>query len=224
MYACQLNRYDGAMEAGAEDPGRGERTPRGQGELLRGRLIEAALAMVDEGLVQGTSIRAVTRRAGVSPTAFYLHFESREELMAACVERCFVAFRDAIREAAAAEQDPRARLLAAGVAYIRFAEEWPERYGLIFGAGPGGGSTGGIELSEKPPAADDAFGDLVGRILEYLPPADPRREEADTLAKGIWSGLHGFVTLRHLRPGIEWPDDEDFARRLASAWLDRGDT
>ncbi|MGH3994367.1 MAG: TetR/AcrR family transcriptional regulator, partial [Pseudonocardiaceae bacterium] len=51
------------------------RTPRGQGERLRERLLEAGFDIVAEhGDKSHATIRAVTKRAGVSPTAFYLHF------------------------------------------------------------------------------------------------------------------------------------------------------
>lgn len=174
--------------------------------------------MVDEGQAAAISIRAVTKRAGVSPTAFYLHFESREALIFACVERSFTAFRDSLREAAAAADEPRERLLRAGLAYIEFARTYPERYALIFGAvQPVLGSD--LTTPEgKPAVGGDAFEDLVQLILANLG-GDASREEAELIARGIWAGLHGYVTLRYTRPAIGWPDDEVFADRLASAWL-----
>src|SRR5690606_1092082 len=106
------------------------------------------------------------------------------------------------------EREPRARLLAAGIAYTRFARRVPERYALIFGTpSRDRAASGEAAFQERSPAADDAFGDLVGLIGDCLPAGDPRHAEANVIAKGIWSGLHGFVTLRHLRPGAEWPDE-----------------
>jgi AcrR family transcriptional regulator len=196
------------------------RNPRGQGDLLRERLVDAALASIDErGDASGISIRSVTKGAGVSPTAFYLHFENREELLAACVERSFAEFRDAMRAAVAQAAGPWDQLIRAGLAYMDFARTRPARYLLIFGAPTREPGLSGMEPLPKPAAGTDAFEDLVGLIADYLGPDDPRREEAETLAKGIWSGLHGFVTLRHSRPGMTWPPDEEFARRLAEAWL-----
>ena len=56
-------------------------------------------------------------------------------------------------------------------------------------------------------------------VLDYLGDDDPRRDEADFLARGIWSGLHGYVTLSQTRTGIGWPREDEFAARLAQAWL-----
>jgi AcrR family transcriptional regulator len=196
------------------------RNPRGQGDLLRDRLVDAALASIDEqGDASGLSIRSVTKRAGVSPTAFYLHFENREELLAACIERSFAEFRDAMRAATAEVGEPWDQLIRAGLAYMEFARTRPARYLLIFGAPTREPGLTGMEPLPKPAAGTDAFQDLVGLIADYLGSDDPRHADAEVLAKGIWSGLHGFVTLRHSRPGMTWPDDEEFARRLAEAWL-----
>jgi len=193
-----------------------ERNPRGQGDLLRDRLVDAALALLDEGTdPTKLSIRAVTRRAGVSPTAFYLQFENHDALVEAMIDRCFTEFRDAVRQGTAGATDPAARLTRAGLAYSDFARRRPARYALNFVfIKPAEG-----EAPAKPAAADDAFNDLVALVLDYLGDDDPRRDKADFLARGIWSGLHGYVTLSQTRTGIGWPREDEFVARLAQAWL-----
>jgi AcrR family transcriptional regulator len=216
MYICQVGRYVVPMEATRKQH---ERTPRGQGELLRERLIDAALELLDEGAEPAeVSIRGVTRRAGVSPTAFYLHFERREELMRACVERVFSDFRKRTNAAASRGDDPQERLVNAGVAYIAFAREQPERYGLIFGSNWEEEGVAG-EPGEPLETAAAAFTDLVELVAAYIGSDDERSTDLDTLALGIWSGMHGFVTLCHARPGMAAPTAEEYATLLATAWL-----
>ncbi len=197
-------------------PTTAERNPRGQGELLRARLVAAAIEMLDEGTDPAQlSIRAVTRRAGVSPTAFYLHFTNREALLTAMIDRCFTEFRDAVRAAAAEAADPAERLERAGLAYVDFAHRHPARYALNFVfMKPAEG-----DAPVKPAAADDSFNDLGALVLDYLAEDDPRRGEIDLVARGIWSGLHGYVSLRQTRTGIGWPDPQEFVQALARAWL-----
>jgi len=206
------------VNATTEAPGR---APRGQGDLLRERLVDAAVAMVDEGTDPAElSIRAVTKRAGVSPTAFYLHFPNRAELLRAMVERCFTEFRDALREGAAKGRDGKERLIQSGLAYTRYARRWPARYALnfVFVRPPTG------EPPQKPGAANDAFNDLAALVLDYLGEDDPRRSENELLARMIWSGLHGYVSLvQARRPGIGWPSEEKFVTRQAQAWLGAAD-
>lgn len=192
-----------------------ERTPRGQGDRLRSRLLDAALELVAEhGDPSAVTIRAVTRQAGVSPTAFYLHFATRDELLTALRERGFDAFRAAIGEAvvAAAEGTAADRLHAAGVAYLGFAQEQPSVYALIF----------------PRTAPDDrvgraAFEDLTGLVAAYLSEAGVEGADVDRLALGIWAGIHGFATLCHTED-MRWPSDAEFAVLLARAWLGPGPT
>ena len=193
-----------------------ERNPRGQGDLLRDRLVDAALALLDEGTdPTKLSIRAVTKRAGVSPTAFYLQFENHDALLEAMIDRCFTEFRDAVRQGTAGATDPAGRLTRAGVAY------WTSRAGSPPATRSTSCSSGPprVRRRPKPAAADDSFNDLVALVLDYLGDDDPRRDDADFLARGIWSGLHGYVTLSQTRTGIGWPREDEFVARLAQAWL-----
>lgn len=190
------------------------RTPRGSGDLLRERLIEGAIAIVAGGGDSSrVTIRAVTRQAGVSPTAFYLHFDTREALITAVIERAFAEFRATLRAAAQSGSDPWGRLRGAGVAYMRFARERPALYAIIFGP------------YERPENEDGdgpgmgAFEDLMALVADCLD--DAGRAEADVrrLAQGIWTGMHGYVTLAHAREKLDWPTGEEFATMLAEAWL-----
>ena len=60
-------------------PGRAAK-PYHHGDLRR-VLIEAALALAEEGGIEQISVREAARRAGVSPGAPFRHFESRDALM-----------------------------------------------------------------------------------------------------------------------------------------------
>lgn len=196
----------GAMAA-APQP---ERTPRGQGELLRGRLIDAAEAIVAErGDPAHATIRAVTRRAGVSPTAFYLHFASREELLTALRARGFEEFRACLAAGvAAAGPEPFDRLHGAGRAYLRFARERPNVYGLIFPR---------HEPDDRVGLA--SFEDLKGLVAACAAQAGAVDADVETLAVGIWSGIHGYAMLSRAGGNVRWPDDDEFAGLLARAWL-----
>lgn len=196
----------------------GKRTPRGHGELLRERLLDAGLAIVAErGDESHVTIRAVTKGAGVSPTAFYLHFASRDELVAALRGRGFEEFRAALAEAAAAGgDDPVARLREAGLAYMGFARERPNLYALIFGPHDPVDEDDGKAHGD---AGLASFTDLMGLIEAYLEHAGTGGADVQRLAMGMWTGLHGYVTLRYASRKMDWPTDEEFAAGLAEAWL-----
>lgn len=204
------------MDVSAKTSGR---SPRGQGDLLRERLIETALSLLDEGQEPANiSIRGVAKAAGVSPTAFYLHFESRGQFMRTLVERGFADFRQHIAQAAARGSDPEASLLDAGVAYMKFAREQPERYRLIFSI-----DWDEHEIKKSPDdgieVAYAAFADLVILIERYFDSIRRHPEGTDKVALGMWSGLHGYATLCHAEPGVATLTDEEFASLLGRAWL-----
>jgi AcrR family transcriptional regulator len=193
------------------------RTPRGQGDRLRERLLDAGVEIVcEEGDVSHATIRAVTKRAGVSPTAFYLHFPTRDAFLVALRERGFEEFRAAVEEAAATGgEDPAARLQASALGYMRFARELPNVYALIFS--PDHSSGEGHWDPDNP--GRQAFADLVARVASYLDQAGRERADVERLALALWTGLHGYVTLSHAAQKMDWPADEEFAAQLAEAWL-----
>lgn len=195
------------------------RAPKGQGELLRERLIDAALAIIDEGHdASELSIRGVTRRAGVSPTAFYLHFDDREELMSALLERGFTEFGQLIQQGADRGANPQQRLISACAAYIAFSREWPGRYRLLFA--PELDAESVLEESgESLDAGDAAFEDLVELISDYLGGNRPP-EDIQPVALGFWMGLHGYATLCGALPtSVEDRTDEQYVASLTDAWL-----
>src|SRR5215468_2127248 len=63
---------------------------RGEGDLLREQLIEAASRLLAAPVVEEPlSLRAVAREVGVVPQSVYLHFADRTQLVRAVIERRF---------------------------------------------------------------------------------------------------------------------------------------
>jgi AcrR family transcriptional regulator len=58
-----------------------------QGEASRERILSTAIALFSERGFAGTSVAEVCERAGVVKTAVYWHFESKEGLLEAALER-----------------------------------------------------------------------------------------------------------------------------------------
>lgn len=198
------------------------RSARGEGELLREQLLDAASGLVHEqGSAAGLSIRQITKAAGVSPMAFYLHFESLPELVGALIDHGFGRFRAALHAAIdeVPVDDPRGRMRALGLAYLRFAREEPALYAVIFGpeherqVDSGEHEHGGVGMA--------AFEDLVEGIVACQDAGLAPAGDARSLAIGVWSTMHGFATLCavHDEPKMPWPDDEAFVDLLSEAWL-----
>lgn len=68
-------------------------------ELTRQALLKAALRLLAQNSFDSISLREVTREAGITPTAFYRHFEGMEELGMVLVEDSFASLRGMLRDA-----------------------------------------------------------------------------------------------------------------------------
>jgi AcrR family transcriptional regulator len=68
-------------------------------ELTRKALLRAALKLLSRRSFDSISLREVTKEAGISPTAFYRHFDDMEALGLALVEESFGPLREMLRDA-----------------------------------------------------------------------------------------------------------------------------
>ena len=148
---------------------------------LRTALLRTAGKRLEKEGVEGLSLRALTRRAGVSHAAPYRHFRDRESLLAALAAEGFAMLGRAQREAVAAGD-----LRAMGEAYVRFALDHPERFRLMFG--------GRIAIERHPELREVAtrtFAGLSGALAGQVGTV-PGAREASVAA---WALVHGLSHL-----------------------------
>lgn len=193
------------------------RRARGRGDELRDELLDAAEALLrEQGGQAGLSIRAITKRAGVSPMALYLHFEDREQLLWELHDRGYRRFHERLLRAAAAAPDPGEAILAVGREYMRYAEEEPELYAVLFGPD---------RLESDQPEGDyedpgmSTFDDVIALVQNAMDAGYAEPGDARTTAVGLWSNMHGFVMLRNCKQKIDWPDAETFLAGAGRGWL-----
>jgi AcrR family transcriptional regulator len=202
-------------------PTRRARSPRGSGERLRDDLLLAAEeVLARSGSEEPLSLRAVARAAGVAPTAVYLHFEDREALVYAVLERLFANLaeqRNAAEDKAAAEGgDDWERLRARSHAYVRWGVEQPGAYRVLYE---------GRALPSLSDPREVTFGqamlDRTTELIEALARggrADPvgGSERAGLL---LWTVLHGIVSLRINKDTITWPDPKPLGDEALEAFI-----
>ncbi len=191
-----------------------KRNPRGEGERLRASLIEATgELLLEHGDADRLSIRAVTARAGVSPTALYLQFAGMDELLQAVCDEAFEELSSYMRAALDTQgEDPRARLQAIGEAYVRFAGQRPGLYRIVFATPVRHGGTNPLEGQEET-AGMEVFGLLLASTAACLPQgSDPM-----PVALQLWTALHGYVSLCEVMQGFDWPGVRDFLLQLHAA-------
>lgn len=157
---------------------------------LRGALLAAAEELVRERGVAGWSLREASARVGVSPSAAYHHFASRDALVRALAARVLAGLgermRDAARQAGGPAADPGRGLTAAGCAYVRWALEDPAVARLAFSAGA---VDPGTPVRPHPH-------DVVDEQLDALVAAGRLTPAARAGAHFVvWPAVHGLAVL-----------------------------
>jgi len=81
------------------------------------------------------NLRAVAREMGMTASALYRYFPSRDAILTALITDAYDAVGEAVEQAvAAAPEDGTATAMLAGVhAFRRWAVDHPQEYGLIYG-------------------------------------------------------------------------------------------
>ena len=171
------------------------RFSRGMTQDTRSRLIAVAAELLDGGGTANVTLRDVGKRAGVSHNAPYKHFASKEDLLAAIASRELQRQSNAM-SAPNLGQKPLESLRALMHGYVRWAQSYPQRFRLTFGAW----THDSKELGE---AATQSRGLLIALVeaaqrVRRLPRGNP-----DRIASLMLALAHGAVDLAlagHLSP------------------------
>lgn len=159
---------------------------------LRRALLDAALALIEAEGVAALTLRQTARQVGVTHAAPYRHFKDKAALLAGVAAEGFRLLADRTETARdAAGPDPIDRLLAIGVAYVRFALEHPAHYRVMFGR----------DIVETPGEhtfhgeAARAFAVLTGCVGEVQHAGECPSEGAGVRSILAWSTVHGLAML-----------------------------
>jgi AcrR family transcriptional regulator len=186
-----------------------QRARRGQGDLLRAEILDAAGRLLAErGDENAVSVRLIADAVGVTPPSIYLHFPDKDALIEAVCEERFKEFDDALETAAAGAGDALAELRARGRAYVRFGLDNPEHYRVLFMA-KHDRSMSLAELVEPDGdagAGARAFGHLVAAVVRAREAGAIATADPVVTAILLWSGFHGIVSLLISEPGFPWPE------------------
>lgn len=189
------------------------RSRRGEGEALRGEILDAAERLiVRAGDAGAVSIRAIAAAVGVTPPAIYLHFPDKDALVFAVCERRFEQFDATLEAAGATTDDPVESLRRRGRAYVEFGLEHPEAYRVLFMTANGAAS---------PPdsAGARAFQHLVDSVQRALDSGALRPVDPLVASMGIWAAVHGLVALLIADPDVPMPDHEELLDHICDTQL-----
>lgn len=187
------------------------RSPRGSGAALRSEILAAAAELLNRtGNADAVSIRSVGEQVGVSAPAIYRHFADKEELIDAVVAQVFEDLAAAMRAAIDPNDSPTIRMRDLGLAYIRFALDYPEQYRLATEPAPTHGAVDTVLTS----GAFHIFAETAHEAMAagLIDEGDPM-----PLVLDLWAAAHGIASLLLAKPFLPWGDPMTAAARVLDA-------
>src|ERR1700724_3580581 len=171
---------------------------------LRAACLSAALELLEEGGATALSLRAVARRARVSPAAPHRPYADREALISAVAA---VGYRELAERLAAAHPSPSTpeQLASVAIAYVQFALERPALFRIMFGEPCDRDNVERV-------AATMAVSQYVRAIVERMFP----QADAEALATAVWALVHGLAFL-FLDGKLDASTPSAVAERIAAA-------
>src|SRR6202030_1880389 len=171
---------------------------------LRAACLSAALELLEEGGATALSLRAVARRAGVSPAPPYRHYADREALVSAVAS---VGYRELAERLGAAHPSPSTpeQLASVAIAYVQFALERPALFRIMFGEPCDHDNDDRV-------AATAAVSAYVRSIAQRTFP----QADAEAMATAIWALVHGLAFL-HLDGKLDASAPSTVADRVTAA-------
>jgi AcrR family transcriptional regulator len=165
---------------------------RREKEELRTRILDAARALFAAEGYDAVTMRRIAERIEYSPTAIYLYFADKDELIRELCAHDYAVF-GAQFDKLGRIADPIERLRRSGHAYVDFAVRHPNQYRLLFmtPAVPAARDAGGAP-------AQAAYAFLARAAADALAAGRLRRDltDAELVAQTCWAGVHGVAALQ----------------------------
>lgn len=144
-------------------------------------ILRTALERLEHDGRAAFSIRTLADALGVRASSLYRHYPDRVALEAALADEAARALHAAMRHASAGQRNGAA-LTAASRAYLAFARERAELYGLLHAPRP-------------PGRAEPGAGKDLWNFLLQLVGGVTGRDDDTGGAVALWAYLHGFASL-----------------------------
>jgi AcrR family transcriptional regulator len=169
-------------------------TPRQQRHAeMKAAILDAARAAILEHGPEHFSLRDVARRSGYSPAGLYEYFSGKEDLVRAVANESLAHLHIALSRTAP-DASPSERLIALGLAYVRFARDNPQHFMLIFARLP----TQRPSL-DVPPPPHSPFQVVLQTVREGIEAGvlvERPGLSLEQMAYGLWVIAHGMAMLQ----------------------------
>jgi AcrR family transcriptional regulator len=194
-----------------------ERREREKSET-RDKILDAARELfVTEGF-EGVSMRKVAEKIEYSPTAIYLHFHDKDELVFSLCEETFSRL---VRELESLDggKDPIARLKLGLHRYVDFGLRNPQHYIVTFMLPRADKSDPALvaRFNDQQSMGMRALAILREQVDGCVAAKKLKRVNVDVAARSLWSAIHGVTSLLIAFPNFAWGDRDAVIDTLIDA-------
>jgi AcrR family transcriptional regulator len=159
---------------------------------LREDILEVSRTLLVKDGFGKMSMRKIAKRAGVSATSIYLHFQNKDELLLALIESSIAKLAEALNENLADSDDSITKLEKMAQSFVTFALENPQEYEIIYMVRP----------EEMPKFPKEKFQQirkiyelLAGILSEGVSKGSLKVEDPLMSAYTLWAQLHGVASV-----------------------------
>ena len=192
-----------------------------QKALLRQEIIDAARdILVREGYEQ-LSMRKVAERIEYSPTAIYLHFDDKRDLVFHVCEETFERLVKELESLESEFKDPLVRLRTGMQRYIDFGLRHPQHYLATFVAVPIEQLPDDVATYRNPESNGmRALGILRSTVVACVDARRFRKVDPEVTTRALWAALHGVTSLLIQMPQFTWGDQKAVVSALIDSLMD----
>lgn len=181
------------------------RSARGQGHLLRQRILDVAAALLDAvDDASEISTREIARHVDKTVPALYQHFPDKATLLTAAALHALDAMGTEVSTLLHGEEDLDVRLRARAESYVQFAIDHGAAYRLLFMSSPTTpGRPDSLAAIMSTTGFHDMAADVAAAQVAGLMTTDTN---AERIALNLWTAVHGVASLVISHPALDWPD------------------
>jgi AcrR family transcriptional regulator len=189
--------------------------------LLQQQILDAARELLVRDGYEALSMRKVAERIDYSPTAIYLHFKDKQELVFSLCEETFERLVKELETLEREYPDPLVRLRKGMERYIHFGLKYPNHYIPTFVLPPPALADKRADSMHDPESSGmRALATLRNTIAAGIKAKKLRKVDPDVAARAAWAAIHGVTSLLIVFQTFPWGDRDAVIRSVIDALID----
>lgn len=195
-----------------------ERRTRQKG-LQRQEILDAAREILVREGYDGLPMRKVAEKIDYSPTAIYLHFKDRDDLVFCVCEQLMAGLVRELEEVSSRHPDPLVALRKGLRRYVDFGLEHPQHYQATFMTRQTGGPDADRRYLEPGSMGMQALRFLPRLVADCVKQKKLAKVDVHAASCALWAGIHGITSLQIAMPNFTWNDRDKVIDQLIAMML-----